>query len=52
MLNGLCGVLTQSNTNWPVQSQNKARSLKFSIKVGEVLYYPCIENKGADQLCN
>ena len=27
-----------------------ARGLKFRIKVGEGLYYPCSENKGADQL--
>ena len=39
-----------SDTNQPVQSQKKARSLKLCIKVEEELYYPCIENKGADQL--
>ena len=27
-----------------------ARGLKFRIKVGEGLYHPCSENKGADQL--
>ena len=27
-----------------------ARSLKFPIKKVEGLYYPCSENKGADQL--
>ena len=27
-----------------------ARGLKFWIKVEEGLYYPCSENKGADQL--
>ena len=27
-----------------------ARGLKFRIKVVEELYYPCSENKGADQL--
>ena len=26
-----------------------ARGLKFRIKVDEGLYYPCSENKGADQ---
>ena len=40
----------RSNTNRPVQVQKQARSLKFwSYKVEE-LYYPCSENKGADQL--
>ena len=33
-----------------VQSQKMARSLKFRIYVGEELYYPSSENKGADQL--
>ena len=28
-----------------------ARDLKFRILEVEVLYYPCSENKGADQLC-
>ena len=27
-----------------------ARGLKFGIKEEEELYYPCSENKGADQL--
>ena len=31
-------------------SQKNARCLKFWIKVEEGLYYPCSENKGADQL--
>ena len=38
--------------NRAVQSQKKARSLNFRIKVEEGLYYMCGENKGADQLCN
>ena len=40
------------DTNWPVQAQKRARSLKFRIfkKVEEELYYPISENKGADQL--
>ena len=42
--------LNRSDTNWPVQSQKRARSLKFRIKVEEELYYPSSENKGADQL--
>ena len=43
-------VPTRSDTNRAVQSQNKARSLKFRIYEEEELYYPCSENKGADQL--
>ena len=39
----------RSDTNRPVQSQKRARSLKFwSLKVEEELYYPSSENKGAD----
>ena len=40
----------RSDTNWPVQAQKQARSLKFRIEVEEELYYPSSENKGADQL--
>ena len=40
----------RSDTNWPVQVQKRARSLKFRILEGEEVYYPCSENKGADQL--
>ena len=40
----------RSDTNRPVQAQKRARSLKFRIKVEEEVYYPCSENKGADQL--
>ena len=36
--------------NQPVQAQDQARSLKFWIQEEEELYYPCSENKGADQL--
>ena len=43
-------VSDQVDTNWPVQSQKIARSLKFWMKEEEVLYYPCGENKGTDQL--
>ena len=39
-----------SSTNRPVQLQKMARNLKFPIKGEEELYYPCSENKGADQL--
>ena len=41
---------TRSDTNRPVQSQKRARILKFRIKVEEELYYASSENKGADQL--
>ena len=37
------------DTNRAVQSQKQARSLKFWIKEDEEVYYPCSENKGADQ---
>ena len=43
-------VPTRSDTNRSVQSQDIARSLKFRMKEEEGLYYPCSENKGADQL--
>ena len=43
-------VSDQVDTNRPVQSQKIARSLKFLMKEEEGLYYPCSENKGADQL--
>ena len=33
-----------------MQSQKQARSLKFRILEEERFYYPCSENKGADQL--
>ena len=41
---------TWSDTNQAVQLQKMARGLKFQIKEVEGLYYPCSENKGADQL--
>ena len=41
---------TRSNINQAVQVQKMARGLKFRIKKVEGLYYPCSENKGADQL--
>ena len=49
--NGLRGFQTRSDTNQAVRSQKMARALKLRIKVGEGLYYPYCENKGADQLC-
>ena len=41
---------TRSDTNRPVQSQKRARSMKFRILVEEELFYPSSENKDADQL--
>ena len=41
---------TRSDTNQAVQLQKMARGLKFRIRKVEGLYYPCSENKGADQL--
>ena len=43
-------VPTKSDTNRAVQSQKMVRGWKFSIWKVEELYYPCSENKGADQL--
>ena len=40
----------RSDTNRPVLSQTRARSLKFRIEVEEEMYHPSSENKGADQL--
>ena len=40
-----------SDSNRAVQLQKQARSLKFWFYEEEKLYYPCSENKGADQLC-
>ena len=42
--------LNGSDTSRSALSQKMARSLKFWISKEE-LYYPCSENKGADQLC-
>ena len=41
---------TRSHTNWAVQSQKMLRGLKSRFKVEGVLYYPCSESKGTDQL--
>ena len=43
-------VPTRSDTNCAVQAQKQARGWKFWILEEAVLYYPCSENKGADQL--
>ena len=45
-------VLTRSDTNQAVQSQKMVRGWKFQIYEEEGLYYPCSENKDADQLCS
>ena len=45
------GFPTSSDPNWPLQSQNKARSFKFQIYDEEELCYPCSDNKGADHNC-
>ena len=44
------GSPTRFDTNRSVQPQKMARGLKFRIQEVEGLYYPCSENKGADQL--
>ena len=41
---------TRSDTNRAVQSQKMARGLKLRIYEVEGLYFPCSENKGADQI--
>ena len=41
---------TRSDTNRAVQAQKLARGWKFWIYKVEELYFPCSENKGADQL--
>ena len=45
------GLPTRSDTKRAAQLLNMARALKFWIYEVEGLYYPCSENKGADQLC-
>ena len=44
------GLPTRSDTNRAAHVQKMVRSLKFWIQKVEGLYYPCSENKGADQL--
>ena len=41
---------TWSDENQAVQSRKTARDLKFRMYEVEGLYYPCSENKDADQL--
>ena len=42
--------LINSATNGAAHPQKMARGLKFWFQEVEGLYYPCTENKGADQL--
>ena len=42
--------LNRSDINRAVQSQKMARRLEFWIYKEEEMYYPCSENKGANQL--
>ena len=44
------GVSDRSNTNRPVQSQEKVRTLKLGVEVEEELYYLISKNIAADQL--
>ena len=46
------GFSTWSDTNRPVQSQQKARSLKSRIVEEQKLCHQCSEKVGADQLCS
>ena len=49
--NSVLGFLTMSKINRAVQPQTMASGLKFRIKEVEGWYYPCMESKGADQMC-
>ena len=42
--------MTWFDTNRAVQSKKMAKGLKYHILEVEGSYYPCSENKGADQL--
>ena len=42
--------LNRSDTNRAVQALKMTRGWKFWTEEEEKLYYPCIENKGSDQL--
>ena len=43
-------LLNRFDANRAVQAQKMARGWKFGMYKVEELYYPCSENKGADQL--
>ena len=47
---GLRGIRPSPTQNRAVQPQKMARGMKFRIYEVGGLYYPCSENKGADQL--
>ena len=47
-INWSLGIPTSSSTNWAVQSQKVAGSLKFWIQKEKGLYYRCSKNKGSD----
>ena len=51
-LGGLRAFPDRADTIRAVQSSKMARDMKFCISEVEGLYYPYIENKGADQLRN
>ena len=51
-LNRSSGFSTRSDTNLSVQSEKRARNLRFCILEDNGLYLLCRENKGADQLCS
>ena len=44
------GFPTRSDTNRAVQAKEMARGWKFLVYKVEELYFPCSENRGADQL--
>ena len=46
-----CWFPTRTDTNRAVQPRKIARGLKIGIQEVEGSYYPCSENKGADQFC-
>ena len=45
------GFPTRSDTNRPVQSQNKVRILEILVQVEEELYYPSSEKKALITNC-
>ena len=45
------GFPTRSDRIRSLQTKKKDRILIFLVHVNEKLYFPCCENKGADQLC-
>ena len=43
---------TRSDRNQAVHAEKQEWGWKFCIQKVEELFYPCSENKGADQLCS